>query len=96
MSIFGSEVIQLDLSEAQHDRHALLPFVLRAEAIKLDRDVAMELRSTLVAHRGNTPVHLVLCNRGKETALALHDYPVTVGSSLLGELKAISGITVAS
>jgi DNA polymerase III subunit alpha len=96
MSVFGSEVIQLDLGEAQHNSNTPLPFVLRAEAIKLDRDVAMELRSTLTAHKGDTPVHLVLCNKGKETALALHDYPVTVGSSLLGELKTISGITVAS
>jgi DNA polymerase-3 subunit alpha len=96
MSVFGSEVISLDLAEVQPDPELPLPFVLRAEAVKLDRDVAIELRSTLAAHRGDTPVHLVLCNKGKETALALHDYPVTVGSSLLGELKAISGITVAS
>jgi DNA polymerase III subunit alpha len=96
MAVFGSEVIPLDLGEARNRPPAPLPFVLRADAIKLDRDVAMELRSTLAAHRGDTPVHLVLCNKGRETALSLNDYPVTVGSSLLGELKAISGITVAS
>ncbi len=96
MSVFGMEVIPLDLGSVEHNAAVTLPFVLRADAFKLDRDVARELRNTLAAHKGDTPVHLVLCNNGKETALALNDYPVTVGSSLLGELKAISGITVAS
>jgi DNA polymerase-3 subunit alpha len=96
MSVFGMDVIPLDLGSVEHNVVVALPFVLRADAFKLDRDVARELRNTLAAHKGNTPVHLVLCNNGKETALALNDYPVTVGSSLLGELKAISGITVAS
>jgi DNA polymerase-3 subunit alpha len=96
MSVFGSDAIPLDLSDAKHHPSVSLPFVLRAEALKLDREVAMELRSTLVAHKGDTPVHIVLCNNGRETALALTDYPVTVGSALVGELKGISGITVAS
>jgi DNA polymerase-3 subunit alpha len=95
MSVFGLEVIQLDVGSTEHHAApAILPFVLRADAVKLDQDVARELRNTLAAHRGDTPVHLVLCNNGRETALALSDYPVTVGSSLVGELKAISGITV--
>src|SRR6185437_11527810 len=96
MSVFGLEVIQLDVGSAEHHAAPILPFVLRADAVKLDQDVARELRDTLAAHKGDTPVHLVLCNNGRETALALGDYPVTVGSSLVGELKAISGITVAS
>ena len=96
MSVFGLEVIQLDVGSAEHNAAVTPPFVLHADAVKLDHDVARELRNTLAAHKGDTPVHLVLCNGGRETALALSDYPVTVGSSLLGELKAISGITVAS
>jgi len=95
MSVFGLEVIQLDVDSAEHNAAATLPFVLHADAVKLDQDVARELRNTLAAHRGTTPVQLVLCNNGRKTALALSEYPVTVGSSLLGELKAISGITVA-
>jgi len=95
MSVFGLEVIQLDVGSAEHNAAATLPFVLHADAVKLDQDVARELRNTLAAHRGTTPVQLVLCNNGRKTALALSEYPVTVGSSLLGELKAISGITVA-
>ncbi|MGH3899021.1 MAG: DNA polymerase III subunit alpha [Pseudonocardiaceae bacterium] len=96
MSVFGSEVVPLDISDAEHNPNTPPAFVLRAEVSKLDHDVAMELRSTLLAHKGNTPVHIVLRREGRETplVLAIDNYSVTVGSALVSELKAISGITV--
>jgi DNA polymerase-3 subunit alpha len=98
MSVFGSEVIPLDISDAEHNPNTPPAFVLRAEVSKLDHDAAIELRSTLLAHKGNTPVHIVLRREGRETplVLAIDNYPVTVGSALVSELKAISGITVAT
>jgi DNA polymerase III subunit alpha len=97
MSIFGSEVISLDIGDAEHNPNTPPAFVLRADVSKLDHDVAMELRSALLAHKGDTPVHIVLGREGREAplVLAIDNYPVTVGSALVSELKTISGITVA-
>jgi DNA polymerase-3 subunit alpha len=55
-----------------------------------------ELRSALTAHKGDVPVRIVVCHDGKETPLAVDSYPVAVSSALLGELKAIRGITVSA
>ncbi|MGH3881997.1 MAG: DNA polymerase III subunit alpha [Pseudonocardiaceae bacterium] len=98
MSVFGSDVVPLDISDAEHNPDTPPAFVLRAEVSKLDHDVATELRGTLLAHKGNTPVHIVLRHEGRETPLvvAIDNYPVTVGSALVSELKAISGITIAT
>jgi DNA polymerase-3 subunit alpha len=94
MSVFGSAVVPLDISDAEHNpAEGELPFVLRADAVKIDRDNVIELRRALAAHRGTTPVRLVLCG-AQETTFTLDEYPVTATSTLLGELKAISGITV--
>jgi DNA polymerase-3 subunit alpha len=42
------------------------------------------------------PVQILVCHNGRETPLAVDAYPVSVSSALLGELKAIRGITVAA
>ncbi|MGH3870763.1 MAG: DNA polymerase III subunit alpha [Pseudonocardiaceae bacterium] len=98
MSVFGSEVIPLDITGAERNPTTPSAFVLRAEVSKLNHDVAMELRGTLLAHKGSTPVHIVLRREGRETPLvvAIDNYPVTVGSALVSELKGIPGITVAT
>jgi DNA polymerase III subunit alpha len=96
MSVFGSAAAPLDISDAEHHPdEGEPPFVLRAEAAKVDRDTVAELRSTLAAHKGDTPVHLVLCG-SKEIAFALRDYPVKVSAELSRELKGIRGITIAT
>ncbi|MBV9142633.1 MAG: DNA polymerase III subunit alpha [Pseudonocardiales bacterium] len=96
MSVFGSGAVPLDISDAEHKpAEGEPPFVLRAEAAKVDRDTVAELRSTLAAHKGDTPVHLVLCG-SKEIAFALRDYPVKVSAELSRELKGIRGITIAT
>ncbi|SFO87378.1 DNA polymerase-3 subunit alpha [Amycolatopsis arida] len=92
MSIFGGGLVPLDLSDAELGGEDP-PLVLLAAAEKLDRNVVSELKQTLQAHRGDTPVHLKLIGRQRQTVFALYDYPVKVSSMLMGELKGIPGIT---
>ncbi|MBK1786178.1 hypothetical protein, partial [Prauserella cavernicola] len=69
------------------------PLLLLASAERLDQSVVTELKQTLQAHRGDTPVRLKLMGKQRETVFALYDYPVKVSSMLMGELKGIPGIT---
>jgi DNA polymerase-3 subunit alpha len=89
ISVFGGGLASLDLSTAGDDEP---PLLLQAVAEKLDEDVVRELRQTLLAHKGTTPVRLNLTGR-RDWLYALDDYPVAVSSMLLGELKSIPGIT---
>ncbi|WUV56622.1 DNA polymerase III subunit alpha [Amycolatopsis sp. NBC_01480] len=94
MSVFGGNVITLDISDAElNPSDGPPPFVIRADAVKLDRDVVAELRGTLTAHRGDTPVHLVLAG-SRETVFVLDNYSVNATASLAGELKGIRGISI--
>lgn len=86
MSVFGGGLVPLDLSAADDGEP---PLILHATAQRLTEDAVLELKRTLLAHKGRTPVRVKLA----ETAYALDDYPVTVSSMLLGELKSIPGIT---
>jgi DNA polymerase III subunit alpha len=95
MSVFGSAVIPLDISDAEKNPGDAPPFVLRVEASQLDHEAAAELRSALVANKGDTRLHILLCHGTRKTKIAIEDYPVTVSSALLGELKSIRGITIA-
>jgi DNA polymerase-3 subunit alpha len=97
MSIFAGGLITLDISSAEHNPTAAEQpaFVLRAEAEQLDQDNVAELRSALEAHRGETPVQIVLCG-SHEIRMAVPDLPVKVSGALLGEIKSIRGITVES
>src|SRR5699024_3554344 len=97
MSVFGSAVVPLDISEAEHNpsNGADLPFVLRAEAGKIDRDCVGELRSILAAHSGETPVQVLLCG-ADETRLELPDYPVQLSCALLAALNSFPGNAVVS
>ncbi|HEX3789089.1 MAG TPA: DNA polymerase III subunit alpha [Pseudonocardiaceae bacterium] len=96
MSIFGSGVVVLDISDAEHNPGVAPAFVLRADAARLEADGVAELRSALATHKGTIPVQILVCHEGRETALAVDDYPVAVSSALLGELKSIRGISVAA
>ncbi|GAA5169998.1 DNA polymerase III subunit alpha [Amycolatopsis dongchuanensis] len=92
MSVFGGGLVPLDLSEVGNGEDEP-PLMLHCSAEKLDKSVVGELKSTLLAHRGETPVRLKLIGRQRETVFALYDYPVKVSSMLMGELKGIPGIT---
>lgn len=94
MSVFASGVVALDIAAAQAG--LVKPLVLRADALKIDHASVAELKSALLAHSGDTPLELVLCYRDRETPLAIHGFSVSVSSALLGELRHIRGIAVAS
>ncbi|WP_370641982.1 DNA polymerase III subunit alpha [Amycolatopsis sp. TNS106] len=86
MSVVGGGLVPLDLSTADDGEP---PLTLHATAERLTEDAVLELKRTLLAHQGRTPVRVKLA----ETVYALDDYPVAVSSMLLGELKSIPGIT---
>jgi DNA polymerase III subunit alpha len=95
MSVFGSGLIPLDFTDA--DLAAAdeeVPFVLLCNPIKLNDEVVGELKNTLSAHRGDTPVHLKFAHKENGVTLALDDYPIKVSPAFLGEIKAIPGVTV--
>ncbi len=96
MSIFASGVAPLDIADAQANPGTTPPLVLKADALRLDTAAVTELKSALVAHAGDTPLTLVLCYLDRETPLAIEGFSVKVSSALLGELKGIPGIAVAS
>jgi DNA polymerase-3 subunit alpha len=95
MSIFAGGLVTLDISDAEHNPTAAadVPFVLRVEAHQLNDERAGELRSALQAHRGTTPVQIVLLGN-RETRLECPDFPVRVSGALIGEIKGIGGFTV--
>ncbi|HVV08815.1 DNA polymerase III subunit alpha [Amycolatopsis sp.] len=92
MSVFGGGLVPLDLSEIGNGEDDP-PLMLNCSAERLDKSVVGELKQTLLAHKGDTPVRLKLIGRQNETVFALYDYPVKVTSMLMGELKGIPGIT---
>jgi DNA polymerase-3 subunit alpha len=95
MSVFGSGLIPLDFTDA--DLAAAgeeTPFVLLCNPGKLNDEVVGELKNTLSAHRGDTPVHLKFAHKENGITLALDDYPIKVTPAFLGEIKAIPGVAV--
>jgi DNA polymerase-3 subunit alpha len=89
MSVFGESLVVLDLAVTGPE-----PLVLSCAPDRLDADAVDELRRTLVAHHGDTPVHVRLDGRHGPRFFALDDYPVDVTAALLGELKGVPGIAV--
>ncbi|WP_245857048.1 DNA polymerase III subunit alpha [Actinoalloteichus hoggarensis] len=96
MSVFGSGVIPLDISEAETNPGVAPAVVLRAEAERLTRDAVAELRSALLAHAGDAPLRLVLAHDGVEETYTVDRYPVSGSPAFAAELKAIPGLTVVS
>uniref|UniRef100_UPI00068505CA DNA polymerase III subunit alpha n=1 Tax=Nocardia takedensis TaxID=259390 RepID=UPI00068505CA len=94
MAIFGSHLATLDVGSAEHGETP--PLILEINAQNTDRDSVLELKAALASHPGATPVRLVLCYRDRRTDLAVNDYPVTLNSAILGELRAIRGVKISS
>jgi DNA polymerase-3 subunit alpha len=94
MSVFGSGVIPVDISDAEHNPNTAA-FILRAKATDLSEENVVELKSALRAHQGTTPVEFVVVssNFGEKT-YALDDYQVDGSSALRGELRGIHGVEV--
>lgn len=70
MSVFGGDLVLLDLSEAGAASEEQ-PLVLLAVAERVDQAVVSKLKSTLLAHKGETPVHLKLVGQKRLRALQL-------------------------
>lgn len=87
MAVFGSDLVTLDVTTADEP-----PLTLEMNASGVHSDMVAELRSTLRAHRGTTPVRIVVCHADRRTMLAVDDYPVTVSSALLAELRSVRGV----
>ncbi|GAB3466164.1 DNA polymerase III subunit alpha [Actinophytocola sediminis] len=95
MSVFGSGLIPLDIADADLGVPGEeVPFVLLCNPVKLNDEVVGELKNTLSAHRGDTPVHLKFAHKENGVTLALDDYPIKVSPAFLGEIKAIPGVAV--
>lgn len=94
MSVFGSGLVVLDITDVEHNPGMPPPFVLLCNPNKLNDDIVGELKHTLSAHRGDTPVHLKFDHKTNGVTLALDDYPIKVTPAFLGEIKAIPGIAV--
>jgi DNA polymerase-3 subunit alpha len=70
--------------------------VLTCAPERFDADAADELRRTLAAHPGTTPVQVRGDGRCGPRLFALDDHPVAVTAALVAELKGVSGIAVAA
>ncbi|SFT46497.1 DNA polymerase-3 subunit alpha [Actinopolyspora lacussalsi subsp. righensis] len=99
MSIFADGLVTLDITSAEHDPTPVAErggaFVLRADAFKLDKETALDLRTSLRAHAGSTPVRVIVAGT-REGRVELPDYPVEISPGLMGEIKGLPGITVQS
>nr|WP_173128820.1 DNA polymerase III subunit alpha [Kibdelosporangium persicum] len=89
MAVVGSDLTPLDVTQVQEP-----PLILEMPASLVDHDMVAELRSTLRAHRGSTPVRIVVDHKQRRTTLAVDDYPVTVSPALLAELRSVRGVRV--
>ncbi|WP_020658427.1 DNA polymerase III subunit alpha [Amycolatopsis benzoatilytica] len=85
MSVFGAAVVSLDLTELGET-----PLVLYTRAEKVTLPMVLELKQTLLAYKGKTPVHVQVGER----RYALDGYSVQVTPALLGEIKTIRGIAL--
>ncbi|TDD82038.1 DNA polymerase III subunit alpha [Saccharopolyspora karakumensis] len=90
ISVFASDAVPIDITAAETDPGSEPPLVLKADSRKLNAEVISELKQTLTAHKGTTPVHVHL---GK-TRLELPEWPVNVCTELVSELKSVRGIAV--
>ncbi|WP_104476104.1 DNA polymerase III subunit alpha [Actinokineospora auranticolor] len=68
------------------------PLIL--ELATMDTRSVLQLRSTLRAHQGHTPVHVHLTTGTRPIPLALDDFPVAVTPALLVELRSVEGIRI--
>ncbi|WP_016699369.1 DNA polymerase III subunit alpha [Actinoalloteichus spitiensis] len=96
MSIFGSGVVPLDISEAENNPGVEPPLTLLVKSELVTEEVVSDLKQALRAHPGETPVRLKLHYQHKTAMLAVDDYPISTSPAFFGELKAIPGVTVSA
>ncbi|MBQ6639844.1 MAG: DNA polymerase III subunit alpha [Saccharopolyspora sp.] len=90
ISVFASDAVPVDITAAEHKPGSEPPLVLRADYKKISKDTVAELRNTLGAYHGDTPVHVQLGT----TRLELPEWPVKICTELVSELKSVRGIAI--
>jgi DNA polymerase-3 subunit alpha len=95
MAVFGSDVIPLDITDAENNPDAAPPVVLGLTTRTLNEHLISELKVTLSAHAGDVPVHLNVLKRDrtKETWV-VDDFRVATTPSFFGDLKTLRGVTI--
>ncbi|MGI5204599.1 DNA polymerase III subunit alpha [Spirillospora sp. CA-108201] len=88
LSVYGEEITTLDLARAA----AGPPVVIHVHEDRLNLRLVGELKQTLTAHPGRTPVHLLLHRHGPKSVLFdLRPFQVTPGPAFYGDVKALLG-----
>jgi DNA polymerase-3 subunit alpha len=109
MAVFANDLITLDIPDTTADAtdyaygqgggrgraadEELVPLLLRAEADYITPDAVAALRKVLAAHRGATPVRLMV-HGAKDVWLDVADYPVTTSPDLVRAVRRIPGMCV--
>src|SRR5690606_1895746 len=92
ISVFASDAMTIDISAAEHDPGVSPAFVIKVPVNKVNESLVAELKRTLQAHAGTTPVHVKLQGARGTTKLALsRDFFVSTDNGLQGELKGLLG-----
>ncbi|WP_190822354.1 DNA polymerase III subunit alpha [Saccharopolyspora pogona] len=92
ISVFASDAVPVDISAAETDPGTDPAFVIKVPVGRVNQSLVAELKRTLQAHTGATPVQLKLQSPRGTTRLALSsDYFVSTENGLQGELKGLLG-----
>ncbi|MEV4731018.1 DNA polymerase III subunit alpha [Saccharopolyspora sp. NPDC049426] len=92
ISVFASDAVPVDISGAETEQGGDSAFVIKVPVGRVDQSLVNELKRTLQAHSGTTPVHLKLQGPRGTTRLALSsDFFVSTENGLQGELKGLLG-----
>ncbi|GAB3682724.1 DNA polymerase III subunit alpha [Saccharopolyspora tripterygii] len=92
ISVFASDALPIDISAAEADPSGDSAFVIKVPVGRVDRSLVRELKRTLQAHSGTTPVHLKLQSQSGTTRMVLSsDFFVSTENGLQGELKGLLG-----
>ncbi|MCP3799234.1 DNA polymerase III subunit alpha [Allokutzneria sp. A3M-2-11 16] len=90
MSVFGSGLVTLDIAEMDLTQDP--PLVIKLMASKVNPTLVEDLKHTLKAHPGETPVHLKIQNNRRAFTLAVDDgFRISTSGAFMGELKALLG-----
>ncbi|MEV0616414.1 DNA polymerase III subunit alpha [Nonomuraea sp. NPDC050404] len=88
VSVYGEEVMPLDLATAGTEQ----PVILSLQENHLNVRLVRELKQILTAHPGRAPVHVHLHRlHAKTLLLDLEPFQVTPGPALYGDIKALLG-----
>ncbi|GGM37681.1 DNA-directed DNA polymerase [Longimycelium tulufanense] len=90
IAVFGSSVVPLDLSVIGEGEEP--PVVLSLAAERVTPELVADLRNTLRAHAGDTPVRLKLQYRNRTTMLAVNRYSINPSPAFMGEIKGLLGV----